>query len=58
MLPEVEAVEKLVKQLSPEGLSEFRGWFAEYEEDLWDAQFEADVHAGRLDDLGARVARL
>lgn len=57
MSPEVETVEKLVKQLSPEGLKEFSGWFAEFEEELWDRQFEADVNAGRFDELGARALR-
>lgn len=57
MTPEVEAIAKLVQQMSPEVLNEFRGWLAEYEEQLRDRQIEEDSKAGRLDELGARALR-
>jgi hypothetical protein len=44
-------IERAVRQLSSEELSAFRAWFAEFDADLWDRQFETDVAAGRLDAL-------
>ena len=40
-----------IRGLSPEELRALRVWFAEYDAELWDRQFEADVKAGKLDDL-------
>ena len=37
--------------LPPEDLAAFRVWFAEFDATLWDRQLEADVAAGRLDQL-------
>ncbi|MFM1918724.1 MAG: hypothetical protein RLZZ303_358 [Candidatus Hydrogenedentota bacterium] len=45
-------IEAQIAALSPEDLKKFREWFAEFEEDLWDKQIEADVLAGKLDALG------
>jgi len=47
----VETVEKQVRELSPEELSSFRKWFAHYDAEAWDRQFENDVKAGKLGDL-------
>jgi hypothetical protein len=40
-------------------LAEFRKWYAEFDAQAWDRQFEADVKAGKLAALGeaARQAR-
>jgi hypothetical protein len=38
-------------------LARFRSWFADFDADGWDRQFEADVAAGRLDALGAEALR-
>ena len=46
-----QEIEQAVQQLSPEELAKFRAWYAEYDAELWDQQIEADVKAGRLDDL-------
>ena len=45
----VEAIEDAVRQLSPDERASFRAWFAEFDAEEWDRQFEADVAAGRLD---------
>jgi len=40
-----------VSKLSREELSAFRTWFAEFDAEAWDRQFDEDVRAGRLDSL-------
>jgi hypothetical protein len=51
----LEKAEKAVAQLSPADLAEFRRWFAEFDGDVWDAQIEFDVAAGKLDSLIAEA---
>jgi hypothetical protein len=51
----VEKIEDQVRGLSPEELSTFRRWFAEFEAEIWDRQFESDVNAGKLDALAERA---
>jgi hypothetical protein len=53
-LPEIE---QAVRQLSPENLAAFRVWFAEFDAQNWDRQFEADVAAGRLDALAEKALK-
>jgi hypothetical protein len=48
-------IERAVRQLSSEDLSAFRAWFAEFDAELWDRQFEADVVAGRLEVLAEKA---
>ncbi|MEH2413749.1 hypothetical protein [Nostoc sp.] len=48
-------IECAVSQLSPEELAAFRVWFAKFDADLWDQQFETDVAAGRLDALAEKA---
>ena len=43
--------------MSSEELDTFRAWFAEFDADAWDRQFEADVKAGKLDHLAAEAMR-
>lgn len=47
----VAEIEKAVERLADTDLAVFRAWFAEFDADTWDRQFEADVAAGRLDAL-------
>jgi hypothetical protein len=47
----IRDIEKAVRELTPEELTEFRRWFAEFDAAAWDAQLEADARAGRLDAL-------
>lgn len=47
----LETAEKVVAQLSPDELAQFRQWFAEFDGDAWDEQIESDAAAGKLDAL-------
>jgi hypothetical protein len=47
----VKEIEAAVSKLSGEDLSLFRTWFADFDAEAWDRQFEQDVKAGRLDGL-------
>ncbi len=44
-------LEAAVSHLAPEELAAFRQWFEEYLADAWDSRIEADIRAGRLDEL-------
>ncbi len=51
----LEEIEHNVEGLSPEELARFREWFAVFDAEAWDRQFEADVKAGKLDALAERA---
>jgi hypothetical protein len=53
----LQEIEQAVSQLSAEELANFRGWFAEFDAEIWDRQFEEDVAAGRLDGLAQRALK-
>ncbi len=53
----VELLERQVNELSEQELAEFRRWFAEFDAEVWDRQFEADVQAGKLDALAEKALR-
>jgi hypothetical protein len=53
----IEDLERQIKQLSAEELAEFRRWYAEFDAQSWDRQFEADVKAGKLDTLAEKALR-
>ncbi len=48
---EVEELEARVRQLPRESLAQFRDWFHQFEDELWDRQIEADFKAGKFDRL-------
>ena len=52
----LEEIEQQIRNLSGTELVEFRKWYAEFDAQTWDRQFEADVNAGKLDAL-AEAAR-
>jgi hypothetical protein len=56
-MEKVEKVEREVQEFSPEELATFRQWFASFDAEAWDRQFEADVKAGKLDALAERALR-
>jgi len=56
-MTKIEIIERQIKELSREELAEFRAWFAEFDGELWDRQFEADVKAGKLDALAENALR-
>jgi hypothetical protein len=47
----VRQIEDAIKKLDDKSMAELREWFAEFDADQWDRQFEADVASGRLDKL-------
>jgi hypothetical protein len=47
----VREIENAVRRLPPDDLAVLRAWFAEYDAEVWDREFDADVAAGRLDAL-------
>jgi hypothetical protein len=47
----IQEIERAVRGLNAEELSEFRRWFLEFDAAAWDRDFERDVAAGRLDAL-------
>lgn len=53
----VENLERQIQQLSPDELAEFRRWYAQFDADLWDRQFELDVKSGKLDALAEKALR-
>jgi len=53
----VEHIESQVKELSDQELAAFREWFAQFDAEAWDGQFEADVRSGKLDELAERALR-
>ena len=56
-MSKVENLERQVQQLSQAELAEFRHWFAEFDAQLWDRQFEGDVKDGKLDKLAEKALR-
>jgi hypothetical protein len=53
----LQEIERAVSQLSAKELADFRVWFAEFDAEVWDRQFEEDVAAGRLDELAKRAVQ-
>lgn len=51
----VQSIEQAIQQLTPQDLSEFRQWFAKFDEAAWDAQMEADAVTGKLEALAAEA---
>lgn len=51
----VEKIERQIKDLSSQEMAELREWFAAFDAEAWDRQFEADVHAGKLDALAEKA---
>jgi cobalamin biosynthesis protein CobT len=51
----VQEIKRAVSQLSSADLTDFRVWFAEFDAEVWDRQFEEDVAAGRLNSLAERA---
>jgi hypothetical protein len=51
----LQEIERSVSQLSAEELAAFRIWFAEFDAEIWDRQFEKDVKDGRLDALAEKA---
>jgi len=57
-MSKVEAIEQQIEKLSPDELASFRRWYAAFDAEAWDRQFEADVKAGKLDALADNALRV
>ena len=53
----IEKIEQQIRALAPEELAALRLWFANFDAEVWDRQFEADVNNGRLDAMAERALR-
>jgi hypothetical protein len=47
----VQELENAIRQLSHEEFARLAQWIDEYRADHWDRQIEADIRAGRLDEV-------
>jgi hypothetical protein len=55
MMTTVESLERQVRALTTEELSQFRAWFLEFDQEVWDAEIEQDALSGKLDALAERA---
>jgi hypothetical protein len=53
----VHDIAEAIRQLTPKDLAALRIWFAAFDAEQWDQQFEGDVAAGRLDALAQEAIR-
>ena len=51
----LEVIEQEVATLTAAELSQFRDWFAQFDNALWDRQFDEDAAAGKLDSLALQA---
>jgi len=56
-MSKVESIEHDIQKLTGDELAVLRRWFAEFDAQAWDRQFEDDVRAGRLDEHAERALR-
>ncbi len=52
----LEDIQEQIRNLNGTELAEFRKWYAGFDAQAWDTQFDTDVKAGKLDKL-AEAAR-
>ena len=53
----LQEIERAVSQLSSDELIFFRNWFAEFDAEIWDRQFEDDVARGKLNALAEQARK-
>jgi hypothetical protein len=56
-MSKVKDLERQIKGLSADELATLRQWFAAFDAEAWDRDFEADVTAGKLEWLAAQALR-
>ncbi|HEX6006153.1 MAG TPA: hypothetical protein VFZ14_19335 [Burkholderiales bacterium] len=54
-MDKIDELEQRVQALSDDELAAFRRWFAEFDGEAWDRQFESDAKAGKLNSLAERA---
>ena len=47
----LKEIENAVSNLSEERLSEFRAWFIEFNNQMWDEKLKKDINSGKLDNM-------
>jgi hypothetical protein len=53
----IQEIEDAIRRLPDDDLAALRAWFAEFDAEAWDRQFERDVAEGRLDALADEALR-
>ena len=53
----VQDIEDAVAHLPDPDLGKFRAWFAEFDAQAWDRDFEEDAKSGKLDSLADKALR-
>ncbi len=53
----IHEIEQAIRVLGPSDLATLRDWFASFDAEIWDRQFEQDVAAGRLDRFAEEALR-
>ncbi|MDJ0728612.1 MAG: hypothetical protein QNJ33_01330 [Crocosphaera sp.] len=53
----LKEIKQAVSELSDQDLANFRTWFAEFDAQEWDQQFEKDVVEGKLDKLAEKALK-
>jgi hypothetical protein len=56
-MDKIVELEQRVQALSDDELAAFRRWFAEFDGEAWDRQFESDAKAGKLKALAERAGQ-
>lgn len=56
-MSKVQSIEQQIEKLSPEELAAFRRWYAAFDAEAWERQFESDVKARKLDALADKALR-
>lgn len=51
----LERLEQEIAELSPAELEKLRAWFAAFDGEQWDRQFERDAESGALDRLAEQA---
>ena len=51
----VEDIENAVAHLPDTELDEFRAWFAQFDAEAWDREFEEDAKSGSLDRIADKA---
>ena len=51
----VQEIEDAVAHLPDPDLGRFRAWFAEFDAEAWDREFEEDAKSGKLDSLADKA---
>ncbi len=51
----IQDIERVISNLPPDELAQFRAWFEEFDAAAWDKQFEEDARSGKLDDIAGEA---